>query len=128
MKKTIYLTLVLITLLLPGIAARSAALNGTMPELDEFTTVDTPMEFTQTMNNITGGILGMVMLLVIAAVSYVVSLFFTNDVRKSAIMTAFVGTVIALLMRITLLISDRAFLFCLGCLFAAVGYGYMTRR
>lgn len=111
--------------MLNAVFGLSDPINQSLSEFNNLTRADNVLEFTQEINLWVGGLFGITFLVLIFAVSFMLTLFFRNDIGKAMMFSMFITTVTSILLYTVNLVPDEAVflsvpLFLLSLAFAVI--------
>lgn len=86
--------------------ALSDPINQSLDEFTNLTRADNVLEITQEFNNWVGGAFGLVLIVLIAGSTFVLSLYFTQYVERALVVTTFITVIMSVLFRIVSLVPD----------------------
>lgn len=110
------------------VSAYSDPVNTTLTEFGNFTRADNAMEVTAEVNTWTGGLFGIMILLMVTIILTLLGLQYTSDIIKAFTPAIFVSSVVSVLLRITNLLDESMIYICFTLLIISAGIGYATRK
>lgn len=105
------LCVMLLAVMIHFAAGRSDPINQTLSEFNNLTMADDALEVTQEMNAWVGGLFGIFMLIIIFAVTFGITMFYTQAVGKSLALGFFIELMAAIMLRLVSLVPDTALYF-----------------
>ena len=108
--------------------ARSAAINQSLTEFTNLTTADNALEVTQEVNKWVGGMIGILLLVVIFAVAFGVTLYTTQDVSKALVPAFFIELFSAIILKLVGLVPDTALYYSFPLFILSIGYAAVANR
>lgn len=127
MKKTIIISL-LGLILLNTVMGLSDPVNTSIEELRNLTRADNPLELTQEAHKLSGGKLGLFILIGLGIAALGLSTFFTRDIGKSLPITMLFITIMSALFSLFELSNETIFYGSFALLLLSVGIAFATRK
>jgi hypothetical protein len=133
-KKVARMTLLFVIVMLVTclISQKSFALSDPINQsLDEFTNMtkaDNALELTQEINRWVAGAFGVMLLIIIFAAAFGVTMFYTQAVSKSLVLAFFIELISAVLLRLISLVPDTALYYSFPLFILSIAFAVVSSR
>lgn len=114
-------------LCLNSVVALSDPINQSMTEFNNMTRVDNVLELAVEMNAWVGGLFGITILILVFAVSFIMTLFYRNDIGKALLFSSFISVITSILLFVVDLVPDQAVFFSVPLFLIALVYAVVNK-
>lgn len=115
-------------LILDTVFGLSDPINQTLSEYNNLTKADNVLEVGLELNVWLGGIFGIVLLLIIFAVLFGMSMYFTQNMGVSLTFSMFITTVTSIFLKVVNFVPDEAVYFCVPIFIISLGYTIISNK